>query len=85
MDDPPCPVLAAVVAIYDETHGTVTESLLRERLDWDRGRIRERLARLLDFEFIAESDGGHRPTVTGRDFLALDVDCGPLIVDLDAE
>jgi len=83
MDEGDCPVLAMVVDRYDSTDRPVTRAVLADTLDIDEGAVADRLARLIDCELVAPAGDGYRPTVTGREFLALDVDCGPVIVDLD--
>ncbi|WP_181685310.1 hypothetical protein [Halorhabdus salina] len=85
MDDPNCPVLAAAVAFRDDTGRVVTATALTDRLDREEAAIADRLERLVDCELLAPMEGGFRPTVTGREFLDLDVECGPLIVDVDYE
>lgn len=78
-----CPVLATVVDRYDSTGQPVSPVTVADALGRDEGAIESRLAQLAACELLAPADGGYRPTVTGREFLALDVECGPLIVDTD--
>ncbi|AWB27651.1 helix-turn-helix domain-containing protein [Halococcoides cellulosivorans] len=85
MDDPNCPVLAAAVARYDRTDRPVSVAAIGTILDRDPEEIAGRIDRLRACELLArEGDGDrYRPTVTGREFLALDVECGPIVVDPD--
>ena len=78
-----CPVLAAVVDRYESTAQPVTEREIAPAFRRDRTAIAERLDRLVECELLTRVGGGYRPTVTGREFLELDVECGPIIVDPD--
>ena len=81
MDNENCPVLSAAVAYYDGTTRSITAPAVAERIGRDEATVASRLQQLADCELLAPADDGYRPTVTGREFLALDADCGPFIVD----
>jgi len=78
-----CPVLAATVEYYDSTGGPVTPAAITDTLDRDEATVATRFRQLVDCELLAPVQDGYRPTVTGREFLDLDVECGPIIVDTD--
>ena len=83
MDTEHCPVLETAVHHYDSTGQAVTPSAIAGTVTLSEREIAERLAKLADCELLAHTGEGYRPTITGREFLALDVDCGPIIVDTE--
>ncbi|WP_135665622.1 hypothetical protein [Halorhabdus rudnickae] len=83
MEHENCPVLAAAVEHYDTTGGPVTPAAIRGLLERDEAAIETRFRQLVDCELLAPVENGYRPTVTGREFLDLDVECGPIIVDTE--
>ncbi|QSG06038.1 hypothetical protein [Halapricum desulfuricans] len=85
MDRPNCPVLAAAVKRYDATGQPVTAASIASALQQRESAVGTRLSRLVDCELLAPADGGYRPTVTGREFLDLEAECGPFIVDIDGD
>jgi hypothetical protein len=76
-----CPVLAAAVEYYDSANQPVTPAAITGSLDRSEAAIATRFHQLVDCELLAVVEDGYRPTVTGREFLELDVECGPIIVD----
>jgi predicted transcriptional regulator len=78
-----CPVLSAVVERYDRTGEPVSLASVTEALGREEEAVASKLTQLAACELLATAGDGYRPTVTGREFLALDVDCGPFIVDVD--
>jgi predicted transcriptional regulator len=78
-----CPVLSAVVERYDRTGEPVSPSPVASALEREEESVASRLSQLVACELLAPTGDGYRPTVTGREFLELDVECGPLIVDTD--
>lgn len=85
MDEDNCPVLALVVERYDSTGEPVSAATVADTLEREETAVSDRLAELESCEFLAPVGEGYRPTVTGREFLALDIECGPVIVDTDNE
>ena len=54
---------------------------IAERVGADRAEVRETLDTLGNYEFVKRTpDGKYAPTVTGREFLALDVDEDTFVV-----
>ena len=84
MDTEHCPVLETAVHRYDSTGQAVTPSAIEDSLTLPEADIAERLAKLADCELLVHTGEGYRPTVTAREFLALDIDCGPIIVDTES-
>lgn len=76
-------VLAALVARHDERGAPLSPAVLAAALDGDpHPRAVERcLDRLVDCELAATTPDGYRPTVTGREFLDLDIGGGFAVVD----
>ncbi|MEF8786454.1 MAG: hypothetical protein V5A45_11020 [Haloarculaceae archaeon] len=85
MDEANCRVLAAVVDRYDRTGEPVSAAAVADTLGRATTAVSDRLAELESCEFLAPAGDGYRPTVTGREFLELDIECGPVIVDTDDE
>jgi len=76
-------ILAALVARYDERGSPLSPAVLATALDGDPDpRTVERcLDRLVGCELVAAEPDGYRPTVTGREFLHLDIGDGVAVVD----
>lgn len=85
MREDDCPVLALVVDRYDESGEPVSAGTVAHVLGREESAVRGRLTELVSCEFLASAGDGYRPTVTGREFLELDVECGPVIVDTDED
>jgi predicted transcriptional regulator len=83
MDEATCCVLATLVDRYDSSTTPVSVTTLAGALDAEEETVSQRVSRLVACELAAPAAGGYRPTVTGRELLALDVEDGPVIVDLD--
>lgn len=82
MTSPRC-ILTALVACYDERSAPLSPAVLADALDGDpHPRAVERcLDRLVDCKLAAAEPDGYRPTVTGREFLDLDIDGDFAVVD----
>lgn len=77
-------LLERLVVRYD-TGDKVTAGTLAAA-DEDPAAVRERLARLERCDLLVRENGSYRPTVTGRELLALDVENpSVLVVDPDGE
>lgn len=76
-------VLVALVARYDERGSPLSPAALAAVLDGDTDpcAVERCLDRLVDCELAAAGPDGYRPTVTGREFLDLDIDDGFAVVD----
>ena len=74
-------VLVALVARYDERGSPLSPAVLADALDGDPCTVERRLDGLVDCELAAADPNGYRPTVTGREFLELDIDGGFAVVD----
>ena len=75
MDDPGRKrrVLQTLVDVTDETERPVSVSRVRESMECDSAAVRTTLDALCAYEFVRTlGDGRYEPTVTGREFLALD-------------
>lgn len=70
-------VLVAVVEQYDGE--PLTREAIARRTGADDAAVDECLATLVDTELLAATESGYRPTVTGREFLALDVDLQDIV------
>jgi hypothetical protein len=83
----PRSVLAALVARYDERGVPLSPAVLADALDGDPHphAVERCLDRLVACELAATTPDGYRPTVTGREFLDLDIDGGFAVVDPGAE
>jgi len=79
------PSSRAVLEALVDCHGTRGRALsvdaVATAVGADRGVVREHLRRLVDCELAAAEPGGYRPTVTGREFLALGAEVA--VVDPD--
>ncbi len=74
-------VLRALVDVTDESGGSVGVSRIAESVDCDPATVRSVLDSLRSYEFVKTTDDGrYEPTVTGREFLALDIDEGSFVV-----
>ena len=68
-------VLRTLVGISDDNGGSVHVSRVAESVECDPVAVREALDSLRSYEFVKTTgEGRYEPTVTGREFLALDVD-----------
>jgi predicted transcriptional regulator len=68
-------VLRTLVAISDETGESVDATRIAGSMGDDLPAVREALDSLRSYEFVKiTGDGRYEPTVTGREFLALDID-----------
>jgi hypothetical protein len=74
-------LLEFVVDAYDERDTPVTPAVAADQFDATPDAIADRLERLADCELLRQVDGGYRATVTGREYLALDLDEDVIIVD----
>jgi predicted transcriptional regulator len=76
-------VLAALVARYDERGSPLSPAVIATALDGDPDpcAVERCLDRLAGCELVAAEPDGYRPTVTGREFLDLDIDGGFAVVD----
>jgi len=74
-------LLAFVAARYGEVGRPVTAGEAAARFDVDRASLQRQLDVLAECELVARDGSGYRPTVTGREFLTLDVADGLAIVD----
>jgi len=77
----PYRLLEFVVSTYDECEGPVTPVVAAERLDTRRALVDQRFETLEDCDLVRPLEDGYRPTVTGRELLALDIDDDVIIVD----
>lgn len=73
-------LLAEIADRYDRTGEPVADRELRESLDVSGGALEESLASLCEFELLERTGRGYRPTVTGRELLALDVELEDVLV-----
>ena len=79
-------LLERVVEVHDRTDGAVQPAGLASAAGCDVATVRDCLASLEECDLVAPVDGGYRPTVTGRELLALDVDDPTwLVVDTGGE
>jgi predicted transcriptional regulator len=78
-------ILAALVARYDERGSPLSPAVLADAVDGDPRAVERCLDRLVGCELAAAEPEGYRPTVTGREFLDLDIDDGFAVVDPCAE
>ena len=74
-------LLTFVAARYDEVDRPVTAADAAGRFDVGRESLRRQLDTLAGCELVARQEGGYRPTVTGREFLDLDVAGDLAVVD----
>jgi len=74
-------VLEAVVVCYDNRGRHVSAKTVAEHLEAEQDVLADALHTLENCEMIAGKDGQYRPTITGREFLELDLDEGFAIVD----
>ena len=73
-------LLAVVVDRYDRVERPLSASEVASATDADLDAIHEHLQRLVDCELLCRENSGVRPTVTGREFLDLDVDPDSIVV-----
>lgn len=76
----PHAVLAEVVDRYDRTGEPVAARELRESLDVSGSALDQPLDSLCEFELLERTARGYRPTVTGRELLALDIELEDVLV-----
>jgi hypothetical protein len=74
-------LLEFVATAYDEHDDPITPATAADEFDTTTAVVAERFERLADCELVRRVEGGYRPTVTGREFLALDLDEGVVVVD----
>jgi predicted transcriptional regulator len=68
-------VLRTLVDIADENGGSVHVSRVAESMECGPAAVRAALDSLRSYEFVRTAgDGRYEPTVTGREFLTLDID-----------
>jgi len=73
-------VLVEVVDRYRESDRPVTQQVIARSLEVPEEALSEPLESLCEFELLARSDRGYRPTVTARELLALGVDLDDAVV-----
>ncbi|MFB6228899.1 MAG: hypothetical protein ABEH88_10120 [Halobacteriales archaeon] len=74
-------VLRTLVDLIDETGESVTVSRVAESVEYDPAAVRAALSSLRSYEFVkATDDGRYEPTITGREFIALDIEEESFIV-----
>lgn len=74
-------VLRTLVDIADGTQGAVAAARIAGAMEDDPPAVREALESLRSYGFVkTAADGGYEPTVTGREFLALDIDEDSFVV-----
>ena len=78
-------VLVAVVEQYDDTGEPPSSSAVAARTDGDDDAVAAALERLAASEFLVETATGFRPTVTAREFLALDIEVDDIVAVSVAE
>jgi predicted transcriptional regulator len=68
-------VLQTLVELTDETGRPVSASRVAESIGCDPAAVQTTLDVLCSYEFVrTPGDGRYEPTITGREFLALDID-----------
>jgi predicted transcriptional regulator len=72
-------VLVAVVQRYDNTGEPLSTAAVAARTDGDDDAVAAALERLAASEFLVETATGYRPTVTAREFLALDIEVDDIV------
>lgn len=85
MTPTPSQLLACAVEYYDEGPQPVTCRQVAERFETPPAAVRSCFERLVECKLLARIDGGYRPTITGREFLELDIDDEMIIVDPDGD
>lgn len=86
MSPSPHTVLVAVVSIYGDSGDPVTAGTLADSLQVPEQALAEPLDTLCEFDLLAGTGDGYRPTVTARELLALDVELDDvLVLDLVGE
>ncbi|WP_436930710.1 hypothetical protein [Halosimplex halobium] len=73
-------VLAATVDRYRESGAPVTAAGVAESCGAPEAAVARSLESLCEFELLEPTDQGYRPTVTAREFLALDVEPDDVLV-----
>lgn len=66
-------VLVTVVERYDDAGEPLSTATVAARTDGDHSAVVDVLDTLATTEFLVRTPSGYRPTVTAREFLALDV------------
>lgn len=77
----PHQLLSFTVDYYDEHEQPVTVAIATRQLNATPASVAAGFDRLVECELLQGTDGGYRPTVTGRELLALDIDPQYAIVD----
>lgn len=85
MTTSPHEILSFAVRTYDESEEPLGPSAVADRFGLSPETAAERCERLVDCELLAAENGGYRPTVTGRELLALDIDDEFVVVDASGE
>jgi len=80
MSDSMQTVLETVVDGYRRSGEPVTLQRVAGSTNWSEESLAEPIESLRDYELIEETDGGYRPTVTGRELLAADIDIDDVVV-----
>jgi len=80
MDVSPQAVLVAVCEEYDAAEEPVSPQQIATAVGTTPGQVRPILESLSRSEFLAQTDGGYRPTVTAREFLELDIELADVAI-----
>ena len=72
-------VLVTVVECYEVAGEPPSSSAVAARTGGDDDTVAAALERLAASEFLVETPVGYRPTVTAREFLALDIDVDDVV------
>ncbi len=73
-------VLVELVALSRESDEPVSAATVADSLDVPESELAEPLDSLCEFEFLGSTDRGYRPTVTGEELVALDVEFDEVVV-----
>lgn len=77
-------LLETLHALHDETGEPITATHLARHLGIDRDAVREQLRVLYSYELVKPAptspETGYVPTVTGREFLELDIDQDKFVI-----
>jgi predicted transcriptional regulator len=73
-------VLVAVVDQYQDSNEPVTARSIAQSQDIPEEALTQPLESLCEFELLESTEQGYRPTVTAREFLALDVQADDVLV-----
>jgi predicted ArsR family transcriptional regulator len=80
MSPSPHTVLVETVDAVGESGGPVTASTVAGSLGASEAAVADHLDTLCGFDLLEATEEGYRPTVTGRELLALDVDLDDVFV-----